>query len=233
MGTVERLSIVVPTYNERENLPALVEAIDRHAPRPYRVVVVDDGSPDGTADLARELAREHPVRVVCRRSRDGLGSAYRVGFAVARGDAVVQMDADLSHDPRALPSLVAAVEDGAGIVLGSRYLDEGSSAGWSLGRRAISHTANVLARGALGLEVQDATSGYRCIDADHTDLVRGTVEDGFAYQVETLARARARGIEVREVAIRFRPRANGRSKLHAREVAAFAGAVTRLATDGA
>lgn len=233
MGPVERLSIVVPTYNERANLPQLVEAIDRHAPRPYRIVVVDDGSPDGTAEIARGLAREHPVRVVSRRSRDGLGSAYRVGFGVARGDAIVQMDADLSHDPQAIPSLVAAVEDGAGIALGSRYLEEGSADGWSLRRRAISHTANMLARGVLGLEVKDATSGYRCIEADHTDLVRETVEDGFAFQVETLARARARDIPVREVAIRFRPRAHGRSKLHTREVAAFASAVTRLAAGSA
>lgn len=232
MQAVERLSIVVPTYNERENLPALVEAIGRHAPEPYEIVVVDDASPDGTGDLARELALEHPLRLISRPGRGGLGSAYRTGFSVADGDAIAQMDADLSHDPRALHALMQAVEHGAGIAVGSRYRPGGSAASWSMSRRAISHTANALARGVLGLGVQDATSGYRCIAAEHTDLVLETDADGFAFQIETLTRAREQGIEIEEVPIRFSDRAEGESKMHAREVLGFARTLARLKTRG-
>lgn len=228
MDAVETLSIVVPTFNERENLSRLVEAIDREAPIAYEVIVVDDASPDGTGDLARELSRLYPVRLRERSGRRGLGSAYRDGFGLAQGDAIVQMDADLSHDPGALPELVQAVQQGAGVAVGSRYRPGGSSEGWPLHRRAISRTANVLAGGVVGLGVKDATSGYRCIARGCTDVVRETSADGFAFQIEVLSNARDRGIDVKEVPICFRGRRQGDSKLQAREILTFALTLTRL-----
>lgn len=232
MGEIELLSVVVPTYNERGNLPLLVEAIDEEAPRPYEIVVVDDGSPDGTGDVAREMAGSFPVELVERPDQSGLGSAYRDGFAAARGDAIAQMDADLSHDARALEDLVAAVEDGAGVAVGSRYVEDGSVEHWPLVRRTISRGANLLARGALRLDVRDATSGFRCFAAGQADLVQDTHADGFAFQVEVLANARARGITVREVPICFRDRAEGESKLGAGEMVGFSRTVARLALKG-
>jgi len=128
------VTFVVPTFNERQNLPRLVESIRAHAPGPYEILVVDDASPDGTAELARDLAREHPVRVLSRPGKGGLGSAYRDGFREAKGDAVFEMDADLSHDPRFIPALLEAVERGADVAVGSRYVAGGRILGWERAR---------------------------------------------------------------------------------------------------
>lgn len=225
---VHLASIVVPTYNERQNLPRLVEAIRKHVRTPYEIIVVDDSSPDGTAELARELAKEHPVRVLERPTKSGLGSAYRAGFAIAKGDVVFEMDADMSHDPRYVPALIEAVRHGADVVIGSRYVADGRIMGWSAYRKLVSAVGNGLAKLALGLRVKDVTSGYRAYAREAVDLVQSVKSDGYAFQVEVLHLAREQGLRIAEVPITFENRTVGQSKLGAREFARFLQTLGRL-----
>jgi dolichol-phosphate mannosyltransferase len=222
------VSIVVPTYNERQNLPRLVEAIREHLHRPYEIVVVDDASPDGTADLARDLAKTHPIRLLVRKGKLGLGSAYREGFLAARGDFVFEMDADLSHDPRYLSTLVDAVERGADIAIGSRYVDGGRIVGWGAYRRLVSGVGNTLARASLRVGAKDLTSGYRCYSRDAATVVQASASDGYAFQVEALYLAKKRALRIVEVPIAFENRTVGKSKLRAGEFAKFLGTLARL-----
>ena len=222
------VSFVVPTYNERQNLSRLVAAIAAYAPGPYEIVVVDDASPDGTADLARDLATKHPLRLVSRPAKGGLGSAYRDGFRAARGDVVFEMDADLSHDPRFVPALLRAIEDGADIAIGSRYVPGGRVLGWSAYRRLVSGVGNGLARSALGLRARDVTSGYRCYARAAADVVQDARSDGYAFQVEALHLARKRGLRVVEVPITFENRTVGKSKLGPAEFGRFLRTLARL-----
>lgn len=226
------LSIVVPTYNERANLPPLLAALRQHAPRPYEVIVVDDASPDGTADAARSLAREHPVRLVARQGKLGLGSACRAGVGAARGDAIALMDADLSHDPCYLPALHAAVQRGAGLAIGSRYIPGGGVRGWGPWRRSVSWGANALAHRMLHLPARDATSGYRCLPRENAGLVLDTQCDGYAFQVEEVWLAMRRGLSVDEVPIVFLDRRRGKSKLGMRQIADFGTTLLRLRREG-
>lgn len=226
------VSIVVPTYNERQNLPRLVASIAQHVKHDYEIVVVDDSSPDGTAELARDLAREHPVRVLERPAKGGLGSAYRDGFRTAKGDVVFEMDADLSHDPRYLPALLEAIEAGADIAVGSRYVEGGSILGWSAYRRLVSGVGNLLAKTVLGLRVHDVTSGYRCYRRTAADIVQSVESDGYAFQVEALYLARRTGLQVIEVPITFENRTVGKSKLGASEFMRFLQTLGRLRVRG-
>ena len=226
------VSIVIPTYNERQNLSRLVSSIAQHLHAPYEIVVVDDSSPDGTADLARDLARTHPVRLLSRPAKSGLGSAYRDGFRAARGDVVVQMDADCSHDPRHLQALVDAVAAGADVAVGSRYVQGGAIHGWNWYRKLVSGTGNLLAKTVLGLRVRDVTTGYRCYAREAADLIQQVRSDGYAAQVEALYLARTRGLRVVEVPITFENRTVGKSKLGPSEFAAFLRTLGRLRVRG-
>src|SRR5579884_2438547 len=221
-------SVVVPTYNERQNLPRLVAAIAEHMPIDYEIVVVDDASPDGTGELALDLATRHPIRLVSRPAKGGLGSAYRDGFAEAKGDVVFEMDADLSHDPRYLPALIEAIEAGADVAVGSRYTAEGRIVGWSWYRKLVSGVGNLLARLALGLRVGDTTSGYRAYAREAAGIVQAVESDGYAFQVEALHLARRAGLRIVEVPITFENRTVGRSKLGPSEFVAFLRTLLRL-----
>jgi dolichol-phosphate mannosyltransferase len=209
--------VVIPTYNERENLPRLVRVIlDRPA---YRVLVVDDGSPDGTGRVADELAREFPGRVdvMHRTGPRGLGRSYVEGFQHAlRGSAdyICQMDADWSHDPKYLPDLVAAL-DGHDMAIGSRYLYGVSVVNWPLRRIMLSAFANHYIRAITGLPARDCTSGYRCWRREMLAQVplASLVSDGYAFVVETFFEAARRGARVVEVPIIFVERRHGVSKL--------------------
>jgi dolichol-phosphate mannosyltransferase len=217
--------LVLPTFNEAENLETVVTAARRvlgaAAPEGFRVLVVDDGSPDGTGALADALAAAHPdeVEVLHRPVREGLGPAYLAGFARAlAADAghVFEMDADLSHDPADLARLLHAVrDDGADLALGSRYVPDGGVADWGLVRRLVSRGGSWYARRALGLAVRDLTGGFKCFRADvlrQIDLpsVRSR---GYAFQVELTYRTIVRGLRVVEVPIIFRDRELGTSKM--------------------
>lgn len=222
------VSIVVPTYNERQNLPRLVAAIAENMPWPYEVIVVDDSSPDGTADLARDLAKTYPVRLLSRPAKSGLGSAYRDGFALADGDVVFEMDADLSHDPGHIPALVQAVVDGADISVGSRYVEGGRVVGWNTYRKLVSGVGNGLARMMLLVGVRDVTSGFRCYSAAAAEVVQDAKSDGYAFQVEALYLAKKRGMRIAEVPITFENRTVGKSKLGPGEFGRFLKTLARL-----
>jgi dolichol-phosphate mannosyltransferase len=209
---------VIPTYNERDNLPDLVRAV--LADPLFAVMVVDDGSPDGTGEIADGLAREFPGRVdvVHRTGKRGLGRSYVEGLqrALARGDAdlICQMDADWSHDPKYLPSMVEACA-AHDVVIGSRYLNGVSVVNWPLRRLILSTVANRYIRAVTGLRVNDCTSGFRCWR--RTTLaglpLDRVVSDGYAFLTEMLFEAHERGARIGEVPIIFVERRMGSSKL--------------------
>jgi dolichol-phosphate mannosyltransferase len=214
------LLLVVPTYQEIENIDAIVSALaEVRARTPIDVLVVDDGSPDGTADRVRRLQLEHAwLHLLERPAPAGLGSAYRDGFcwALDRGYARIgEMDADLSHDPATIPALVEAMDHGATLAIGSRYVLGGGTTGWPLRRRLLSRGANLFARTLLALPVHDVTAGFRIYDRDAARLVAetGTHCNGYGFQVEAAyAVARAGGTLV-EVPITFHERVHGCSKI--------------------
>jgi len=210
-------AVVVATYNERENLAALVAAILRHPG--YRVIVVDDNSPDGTGKIADALAAESPglVQVIHRTGPRGLGRSLVDGMkrALADGaDLIFEMDADWSHNPDYLPALAAAAED-ADLVIGSRYLNGVSVVNWPLHRIMLSSLANRYIRFVTNLSARDCTSGYRCWRRDGLARVPldNVISDGYAFLVETLYLARAKGCRVSEVPIIFVERRQGSSKI--------------------
>jgi dolichol-phosphate mannosyltransferase len=209
--------VVVPTFNERANLPILVSGLMRHPN--VRVMVVDDQSPDGTGEVAEALAREHAgrIEVVHRTERRGLGRSYVDGIKKAicePVDVICQMDADLSHDPAHLPDLVAAA-DRADVVIGSRYIPGGAIVNWPLRRRLLSRFANVYIRAVTRLSARDCTSGYRCWRREALAALPldRFVSDGYSFIVEMLYAASRRGCRIAEVPITFVERRHGESKL--------------------
>jgi dolichol-phosphate mannosyltransferase len=232
--------LVLPTFNEAENLETAVTAARRvlgaATPEGFRVLIVDDNSPDGTGALADALAAAHPdeVEVLHRPVREGLGPAYLAGFdrALAAGAShVFEMDADLSHDPADLARLLSAVRDGgADVALGSRYVPDGGVADWGTVRRLVSRGGSWYARRALGLEVRDLTGGFKCFRADVLDAIDlpSVRSRGYAFQVELTYRAIVCGFAVVEVPIVFRDRELGTSKMSWRITAEAAWIVPHL-----
>jgi dolichol-phosphate mannosyltransferase len=210
--------IVVPTYNERENLPVLANGVLKHDG--YRLLVVDDGSPDGTGAIADRLATEHPGRVAVmhRTGQRGLGRSYVDGLQRALADQTVdlvcQMDADLSHNPDYLPDLVAAAAS-HDVVIGSRYLNGVSVVNWPLHRIFLSAFANRYIRLVTSLAASDCTSGFRCWRREALARlpIGSMVSDGYAFLVEMLFEAHKRGLRIGEVPIVFVERRQGQSKL--------------------
>jgi dolichol-phosphate mannosyltransferase len=215
-------TVVLPTYNEREMLPVAVERILHVSAAEnlgLSILVVDDNSPDGTGQLADEIAAQRPeVRVLHRASKEGLAKAYFAGFRRALDDGaelIFEVDADLSHDPKYLPAMVRLIEQGADVVLGSRYIKGGGTANWPLGRRLISRGGCLYAQVILGLPYRDLTGGFKCfrrrvleqldLDAIHSK--------GYAFQIETTYRALRAGFRVVEVPIVFTDRTHGQSKM--------------------
>jgi dolichol-phosphate mannosyltransferase len=214
-----RATVCLPTYNELENLEAMVDALGEVLREGDRILVIDDGSPDGTGELADRLARERAyVDVLHRAVKEGLGPAYIAGFRRALADGaelVLEMDCDFSHDPVDVPRLIAAAEDGADLVLGSRYVPGGSIPNWGAVRRAVSLGGNLYAQAVLWSSVRDLTGGFKCfrrlvletVDLDATD------SRGYAFQIETTYRVVRAGFVVREVPISFSDRERGHSKM--------------------
>jgi dolichol-phosphate mannosyltransferase len=211
------ISVIVPTYNEAGSIPLLVERLAAAlGERQWELVVVDDGSPDGTAEIAEKLAPERPVRVVRRAAKAGLASAVIAGFAEGRGDVLVVMDADLSHPPEIVPELLRALDAGADLAVGSRYVKGGATKDWPLRRRIVSRVACYM--GNVLVPVRDATSGFfavrrAAIDGVHLNAI------GFKIGLEVIARARAKRIA--EVPYTFRDRELGASKFGRREVGQY------------
>ena len=219
--------LVLPTFNEAENIESIVAAVvkvlDTAAPGGFRVLIVDDDSPDGTGEMADRLAAENPaIEVLHRTNREGLGPAYVAGFrrALAGGAAyVLEMDADGSHDPRDLARLLAAVRDGgADLALGSRYVAGGRITDWGIVRRATSRGGCWYARVVLGLRVRDLTGGFKCFSAEILRAIDlgSVLARGYAFQVELTHRALRGGFQVQEIPITFRDRERGHSKMSPR-----------------
>jgi dolichol-phosphate mannosyltransferase len=226
--------VVMPTYNEAANVETVLRRV-RAVDDGIEVLVVDDASPDGTAELIEKLAVEiGGIDVLRRPEKGGLGSAYRDGFAtaLARGATViVQMDADLSHDPAALPALISAVRHGAWLTMGSRYVPGGRIIGWPWRRRWLSRWGNRYAAGMLGLAVNDATSGFRAWSAHALESidVPSVRSEGYGFQIETAHRVVRAGGSIVEIPISFVDRLHGESKLSGGIVREAALLVARLA----
>jgi len=229
--------IVLPTYDEAENLPGIAAAILEVLPG-ATLLVVDDGSPDGTGELADGLAAtDARIRVRHRPGKAGLGRAYLDGFSIAiagGADAVIQMDADWSHAPFALPSLLAPIADGtADLVIGSRYVAGGRVEDWGLGRRLVSRLGSVFARSVLSLRPHDLTGGFKAWRATTLAAIPfdGVHAGGYVFQIEMTHRASRAGARVAEVPITFRDRQVGRSKMSRRIIVEALLVVIRLRTD--
>jgi dolichol-phosphate mannosyltransferase len=209
-------TVCLPTYNERENLEAMLRAL---APLGVRVLVVDDNSPDGTGEIADRLAEELDfVSVLHRERKEGLGPAYLAGFRRALADGaeyILEMDCDFSHDPKDVPRLVAACETGADLALGSRYVEGGGTENWGVARRLVSFGGSFYARAMLGVGVRDLTGGFKCyrravLETIDLDAIHSK---GYAFQIEGTYRTLRKGFRVVEVPIRFIDRTAGQSKM--------------------
>jgi dolichol-phosphate mannosyltransferase len=208
--------VCLPTYNERENLEQVLDALEPHG---VRVLVIDDNSPDGTGDLADRLAAErHWVSVLHRERKEGLGPAYLAGFReVLAGDAeyVLEMDADLSHDSAVVPRLIEACTNGADVALGSRYVEGGGTENWGRGRRIVSAGGSLYARLLLGVPVRDITGGFKCFRREVLERIDldAVHSRGYAFQIELTYRALRKGFRIVEVPIVFADRTHGHSKM--------------------
>jgi len=216
--------LILPTFNEAENIEAIVsasaETLAAASPEGFRILIVDDGSPDGTGQIGDRLAAERSeVEVLHRTSREGLGPAYLAGFehALSSGAGyVMEMDSDFSHSPADLARLLSAVRDGgADLALGSRYVPGGGIENWSASRRVISRGGSLYARLILGLPVNDLTGGFKCFRAEVLEAIDlpSVTARGYAFQIELTYRAIGRGFNVVEVPIVFRDRVAGTSKM--------------------
>jgi dolichol-phosphate mannosyltransferase len=210
--------IIIPTYLEAENIADILRAVRTSVPD-ARIAVVDDSSPDGTADLVKETAvEEGQIEVLVQPEKSGLGVAYRTGFehGFAGGyDVIVQMDADFSHDPAILPELLGQIDAGADVVIGSRYVAGGSIIDWPRIRRLLSRGGNLYASTLLGMDIRDTTSGFRAYRASVLELIEdgATRATGYGFQVELAYRAHRLGARIVEVPITFNDRVRGVSKL--------------------
>jgi len=223
---MKAVSVIVPTYNERENLPVLIERINKvfvDGRITGEVVIIDDNSPDGTGQLAERLKEKYKfLRVIHRPSKLGLGSAYREGFRAAEGKLLFTMDADLSHDPIYMPRFIEKAEH-ADVVIGSRYTEGGGIIGWGLYRKLMSKVANFLAGIVVGADVNDITSGYRAYRKEVLAKVplKRVQSSGYAFQLEVIYEIRGKGFKIDSVPIVFTDRRKGRSKLGMREILSF------------
>ena len=217
-----RTLVVIPTYNEAESIAGLVEQV-LAARQGIDTLVVDDGSPDGTATLVKQLQASTPrLHLLERTAKQGLGAAYRAGFrwGLARDyDALVEMDADFSHPPERLPALIDALA-GADVSIGSRYVPGGRTVGWSPVRKAISKLGNAYVRAVIGLPVRDATAGYRGFRREvlRALAVESTESNGYCFQIEMAHRAWQEGFRIAETPITFTDRVAGESKMDGRIV---------------
>jgi dolichol-phosphate mannosyltransferase len=214
-----RATICLPTYNELANLEPMVRALEPLLREGDRILVIDDGSPDGTGEAADRLAAELGfVDALHRPTKEGLGPAYLAGFERALADGaelVLEMDCDFSHDPKDVPRLIAAAEDGADVVLGSRYVPGGGVTDWGIVRRAISRGGSLYTELFLRMGVKDPTGGFKCFRRRVLETIDlgAITSKGYAFQIETTYRAKKAGCTVVEIPITFSDRERGQSKM--------------------
>lgn len=214
---MHKICVVIPTYNERENLPVLVEKISALKIPDLHIVVVDDNSPDGTGRVADELRNKYPLTTIHRSEKSGLGKAYAQAFQVLppETEIVIQMDADLSHDPAIIPKMLEKIKD-ADLVLGSRYIPGGATENWDFFRKLISRFGNFYARAILGLPYRDLTGGFKCFRRKVLeDIKLGSLSStGYNFQIETTYAAHKKGYKILEIPIVFTERKIGKSKFN-------------------
>ncbi|MFA5076437.1 MAG: polyprenol monophosphomannose synthase [Patescibacteria group bacterium] len=223
---IEKKVIIIPTYNEAENIGGLIEEIFFLNIQNLQVIIVDDNSQDGTASIVSNLAQKFDIVLIKRPAKLGLGSAYISGFraALASGaDLIFEMDADFSHNPKLLPKFIKAIQDGAEVVIGSRRVAGGQIIGWGVWRHFCSSAASWFSRLVLGLKTLDVTSGYRCysrtvLEKINLDKIKS---NGYAFQEEMIYYCEQNGFRIKELPIVFQDRIKGRSKLSRKEVVAF------------
>lgn len=226
------VAVVLPTYNESENIARLLTQLRQVLPD-SQLYVVDDNSPDGTGDIAERCAIElGGIEVLHRPGKQGLGSAYRQGFAhvISQGvDVVVSMDVDFSHDPLVIPTMLAAIESGSDAVIGSRYVSGGGTKNWPMHRRLLSRWGNLYTAAVLGVSVRDCTSGFRAYRASALAGIapETTKAEGYAFLSELVVRLSRRGMKISEVPILFIDRENGTSKMSGRIIVESMLLVTR------
>jgi dolichol-phosphate mannosyltransferase len=240
LGIVRRVArtlVCIPTYNEASNILALVERVHDAAPE-AEILVIDDASPDGTGDLVRgRILKDARLELMARPAKLGLGTAYMAGFAygLQHGyDRVLTMDSDFSHPPDRIPALIKAIEDGAHLSVGSRYVAGGAIEGWAVNRRILSATANFVARQLLRLRTHDCTGGFRCysLRALQFLVTRPLRSSGYSALVELLTRCERAGMTIVEVPITFTERVRGRSKISRQEILRAMLTIIRLAGRG-
>jgi len=230
-----KTAIVLPTYNEAENLPQLAAAIFNLNIPDLSIIIVDDHSPDGTGQIADALSKKYPIFVIHRPGKLGLGSAYRTGFdhCLDNGAAyILEMDADFSHQPKDIMRLITAVKDGADLALGSRKVPGGQIVGWNWQRKFYSNGAMFFARLLLGLKTKDITAGFRCFRASALRKIafHSVQSNGYAFQIEMIYRLEKSGLKIVEVPVTFPDRHLGRSKLGRQDVLEFFKVIFKLIT---
>ena len=237
LGIVRRVArplVCIPTYNEASNILALIEQVHLAAPQ-ADVLIIDDSSPDGTGDLVRDrMLKDARLEAMARPGKLGLGTAYMAGFAFAlqHGYATaLTMDADFSHPPESVPILLAAVDQGADLAIGSRYVTGGAIEGWAISRRILSATANLVARQALRLRTRDCTGGFRCYSLRSMQFLvtRPLRSSGYSALIELLTRCERANLAIKEIPITFTDRTHGRSKISRQEIVLAMLTVARLA----
>ena len=226
-------TVVIATYNERENIGLLLDQILALAVTDLRIIVVDDGSPDGTAEVVQEKMVRSEISLIVRRGERGYGSAHVRGFqeAIRAGaDVIISMDADFSHQPAVIPVMLQSIAEGADVVVGSRRVPGGSIIGWGMVRKAASQTAMLLTRLILGIKTRDVTTGFRAyrVSALQRLDLETVKSNGYSFLQELIFRCERAGLKVREVPIQFNDRERGKSKFSIREILKFFITLLRL-----
>ncbi len=223
------ISVVIPTYNEKENIKKLVPRIFSILDN-AEVIIVDDNSLDGTRDIIKTLQKKYNIKLIERPEKLGIGSAYKTGFRAARGDIIFEMDADLSHNPDFMQNFIDTIKSGYDVAVGSRYIKGGSIKGWGIYRKSVSKTANTLSRLLLKINVSDVTTGFRAyrksaLSSIDLDEIKS---DGYSFQLEILFKLFKKGYKIKEIPIIFEDRKAGESKLARKEMLNYIGTVLRL-----
>jgi dolichol-phosphate mannosyltransferase len=235
-GVISEIGVILPTYREAENIANLIDEIE-NLQLNTSILVIDDSSPDRTAETVKNLQKKYSNILLCvRPKKSGLGTAITDGFKIflslkSAPKFIVTMDADYSHNPKAVPQLLSKMQSGCGIVIGSRYCRGGKIAGWSGARKIISRTANVIAKFLVGLKLRDCTSGFRCYSTCFLKVVIGSLHSQtYEIQIETVRQALLRGFSVKESPILFVNRKHGKSKLTLAEVQSYISYVFKTVT---
>lgn len=228
-----KTNIVIPTYNEKDNLAKLVSAIFALKIEDLYIIIVDDNSPDGTGKIADNLSTEFPLAVIHREGKLGLGSAYIAGFKKAlanNSELIFEMDADFSHDPQDIPLLISAIKNGADVAIGSRRIKGGNVKGWNWLRNLESISAMTFARIILNLKTKDITAGFRCYRSTVLENINFNKikSNGYAFQEEMIYICEKKGFKIKEVPVTFVDRVEGHSKLGWRDIFEFFITILRL-----